>query len=81
MAIQLSQVGTFATGIFDESAAEIVAFDPTSQRLFVVNGDSNGIDVLDLADPTTPTLINTIDVSLSGGPTAWRWPMALWRWR
>ncbi len=70
MAIELSQIGTFATGVFDESAAEIVAFDPGSQRLFVVNGDSNGIDVLDLSDPTSPTLIDTIDVSLSGGPNS-----------
>ncbi|PZD71856.1 Trifunctional nucleotide phosphoesterase proteinYfkN [Acaryochloris thomasi RCC1774] len=70
MAIELNQIGTFATGVFDESAAEIVAFDSVSQRLFVVNGDSNGIDVLDLSDPTRPTLIDAIDVSLSGGPNS-----------
>ena len=70
MAIELNPIGTFATGVFDEGAAEISAFDPSSQRLFVVNGDSNGIDVLDLSDPTNPALIDTIDVSLSGGPNS-----------
>ncbi|WP_017324270.1 choice-of-anchor I family protein [Synechococcus sp. PCC 7336] len=70
MSIELNQIGTFTTGVFDESAAEIAAFDPSSQRLFVVNGDSNAIDVLDLSDPTNPTPIASLDVSLSGGPNS-----------
>ena len=35
---------------FDESAAEIVVFDPQSQRFFVVNADANTVDVLVLDD-------------------------------
>ena len=35
---------------FDESAAEIVAFDPRSQRFFVVNADADTVDVLTLDD-------------------------------
>lgn len=35
---------------FDESAAEIVAFDSTSQKFFVVNAQSSTIDVLAIDD-------------------------------
>ena len=55
--ITLSPIGTFSTGIFDDSAAEISAYDPETQRLFVVNGANTEVDVLDLSDPTSPTLV------------------------
>ncbi|MEL7238425.1 MAG: choice-of-anchor I family protein, partial [Planctomycetota bacterium] len=51
--------------MFDESAAEIPAFDAGTDRLFVSNADSDAIDVLDLSDPTTPTLVSSL--VLSGG--------------
>ncbi len=51
-----------------EGAAEISAYDPTTQRLFVVNNAvSSRIDVVDLHDPNTPTLIHSIDVTSFGG--------------
>ncbi|ERN42464.1 putative extracellular nuclease [Rubidibacter lacunae KORDI 51-2] len=53
-AITLTPIGTFSTGVFDESAAEIVAFDPGSQRLFVVNANNATIDILDVSDPSNP---------------------------
>jgi DNA-binding beta-propeller fold protein YncE len=59
-AITLAPVGTYASGLFDESAAEIVAHDPGTQTLFVVNAEAGAVDVLDIADPTTPTLVGTI---------------------
>ncbi|MDQ3714945.1 MAG: hypothetical protein M3381_02735 [Actinomycetota bacterium] len=37
-----------------------MAHDPVSQRLFVVNADAGLVDVLDIADPTDPELIDTI---------------------
>ena len=66
MAINLSPIGTFETGIFDESAAEINAYDSGSQRLFVVNANDVTIDVLDLSDPTNPNRIGQIDASAFG---------------
>lgn len=65
--VQLNLLGSFKTGIFDESAAEISAFDPDSERLFVTNSDSDTIDVLSLADPTTPAFLFSIDVTAFGG--------------
>jgi predicted extracellular nuclease len=65
--IRLTPVGTYATGIFDESAAEIPAYDPASQRLFVVNANSASVDVLDLSDPTNPTKLFEIEGAVFGG--------------
>lgn len=58
--------GTFQTGVFDESAAEIGAYDPQTKRLFVVNGDSGAIDVLDISNPDAMTLLFSIDVTAYG---------------
>ncbi|MBP0002017.1 MAG: choice-of-anchor I family protein [Cyanobacteria bacterium SID2] len=66
MAIELNPIGTFRTGIIDESAAEIVAHDPTTQRLFVVNANNASIDVLDISTPTNPTKLFEIDATTLG---------------
>ena len=62
-AISLEVLGTYESGIFDDSAAEIVGHDPESQRLFVINGGNKTVDILDISDPTRPDLTDTIDVS------------------
>ncbi|WP_177325970.1 choice-of-anchor I family protein [Nannocystis exedens] len=54
----------------DRSAAEIPAYDPGSQRLFVVNGQKSGIDVLDLGDPAAPVLVTTLSTALFGPPNS-----------
>lgn len=61
--ISLSFLGRFETGEFDESAAEIVAFDAATQQVFVVNANSGEIDVLDLSVPATPTLAMSFDLA------------------
>jgi len=66
--IEMNVLGTYASGAFDESAAEIVAHDPANQRLFVVNANNATVDVLDINDPALPTLMGTIDASAEGGP-------------
>lgn len=52
---ELGQFASVGTNIFDESAAEIVVFDPFSQRLFVSNAFINGIDVMDASNPEAPS--------------------------
>jgi DNA-binding beta-propeller fold protein YncE len=64
--ITLSVLDTYATGIFDDSAAEIPAFDPGTKRLFVVNGAAKAVDVLDMSDPSNLVLLGQIDVSAIG---------------
>lgn len=48
---------------FDESAAEIVTFDPTSQNMFVVNAQSGNVDVFSLASPAAPSLSTSLNVA------------------
>lgn len=62
--IGLQQIGRFETGVFAESAAEIVAYDSRYRQLFVINADAKTVDVLDISDPAAPELTGVIDVSL-----------------
>jgi predicted extracellular nuclease len=64
--IRLDQIGRYTSGIFNESAAEIPAYDPETQRLFVVNGNDATVDVLDLSNPSNPTFIKAIDLTPFG---------------
>ncbi len=64
--LSLTPIGTYASGVFDQSAAEIVAHDPESQRLFVVNAQSGQIDVLDARVPTALAKLFSIDLSSFG---------------
>jgi len=61
--IELTLAGTYATGVFDESAAEIPAFDPTTDTLFVVNAESGQVDVLDLGADGSPEYRDSIAVA------------------
>ncbi|MBD2107154.1 choice-of-anchor I family protein [Nodosilinea sp. FACHB-13] len=62
----LVPLGTYETGVFDASAAEIVVHDPDSQRLFVVNAQVPSVEVLDISDPSNPTKLFDIDPSAYG---------------
>lgn len=48
---------------FDESAAEIVAYDATTQQAYLVNSNAGLIDVVDLAAPSMPTIVDQLDAS------------------
>ncbi|MEL6614566.1 MAG: choice-of-anchor I family protein [Bacteroidota bacterium] len=52
-------IGTYATGVFDEGAAEIAVYDADKQRVYFVNADANELQALDVRDPSTPTLLGT----------------------
>lgn len=61
--ISLSLLGRYETGVFDESAAEVVDYDPATRMTFVVNANSGQIDILDTSSPAAPTLNGTLDVA------------------
>lgn len=65
--INLRMLGRYESGIFDESAAEIVSYDPDLKWAFVVNAHQVAVEVLNLADPSNPQVINKIDASSLGG--------------
>lgn len=49
--IRLRVLDSFETGIFDDSAAEIVAYCDLRKHLFVVNASEDTIDILDIRNP------------------------------
>lgn len=63
--LELEKIGGY-THAGGEASAEITAFDPISQRLFVVNGALASVDVLDFSHPEAPTLITSIPASAFG---------------
>ena len=63
---QMSAIGTYNTSIFDDGAAEITAYDSTTQRLFFVNASNGSVQVLDISNPVAPVLQNTISLSAYG---------------
>ena len=52
---------THTDGQSGAGAAEIVAYDPVTKRLFVVNGVQGTLDVLDFSKADQPALIQTIN--------------------
>lgn len=64
--ITIVPMGEYRTGMLDEGAAEIPAFDPVSKRIFVVNGADKVVDILDMSDPSELTKIAAIDLSTWG---------------
>ncbi len=64
---ELNFLSTYQTGVFDEGAAEIAAYDPVTASVFFTNADENAIRVIDISDPMNPQLVNTIDLALYGG--------------
>ncbi len=72
-AVELKPVGRYQspTAGFDKGAAEIVAYDASTQRIFVVNAQDGTVDVLDGSNPASPLKIGQIDAkAIPGYPAA-----------
>jgi 2',3'-cyclic-nucleotide 2'-phosphodiesterase (5'-nucleotidase family) len=65
-AFTLTPLSTFHTGVFDEGAAEIVAYDAMTQRLFYTNADANSVGIILITDPANPTGDGEIDLAPYG---------------
>ena len=59
--LSLKPIGSVTTGIFDGAAAEIAAYDPGTQRIFVTNAAENRVDVIDIDDPAHPIMVTPLD--------------------
>ena len=70
----LDQIGRFhhtdqSASAWGESAAEIVAFSASAQRIFVVNGNDGQVDILDASDLTALSADGTLDLTNGGAFT------------
>lgn len=65
------EIGLSELGRYQGEGAEISAYDPASKRLFVTDAENAKVDIVDLADPAAPALLDSIDTTPYGaGPTS-----------
>lgn len=65
-ALQLNLLGSFSNGASGSNSAEIVAHDPTTQRLYIANSVGAKLDIVNFADPSNPVLISSLPVTSYG---------------
>lgn len=66
MTSSFSEISSIKIG--GTTAAEITAFDPATDQLFVVNNDGDSrVDVIDFSDPSNLTTLSPISISAFGG--------------
>ncbi|MCS5720423.1 choice-of-anchor I family protein [Herbiconiux sp. CPCC 203407] len=58
--LALDPISGYETGVFDESAAEIVQFHAGTDRAFVVNAQAGVAEVLDFSDPAAPVKLHDL---------------------
>jgi hypothetical protein len=68
--LTLKKLGTYESGLIDESAAEIVAYDAKSKRVFVTNANDETVDVLSIRRPWSPHKVLSIDLAPYGEPNS-----------
>jgi DNA-binding beta-propeller fold protein YncE len=61
--IRLGLLGRYVSGVYKQSAAEIVAYDSEQKRAYVVNSARGVVDVLDLSQPELPTLLHSLNAA------------------
>ncbi|WP_298395484.1 choice-of-anchor I family protein [Flavobacterium sp.] len=68
--IELNYIGSFDPSGTNTSTCEIVVHDPASQRLFTTSAVAGFLDIINFANPTTPIVINSVDMNPYGGVTS-----------
>jgi len=68
--IELNYIGSFDPSGTNTSTCEIVAYDSVSQRLFTTSAIAGFLDIINFSDPTSPTIVNSIDMNSYGGITS-----------
>lgn len=55
-------LGSYSNGAEGSNSAEIVAHDPSTQRLYIANSVGAKLDIVDFSNPASPTLFASIPV-------------------
>jgi hypothetical protein len=65
--LNLSLLSSYSNGTSGTNSAEIVAFDPSVDRLYIANSIAGKIDIVNFSNPSTPVAISSINLSTYGG--------------
>ncbi|WP_262152197.1 choice-of-anchor I family protein [Chryseobacterium foetidum] len=68
--IQLNYIGSFDPSGNSTSSTEIVVHDAATQRLFTISSLTDVFDIINFSNPTTPTVIQTVNMAPYGGITS-----------
>jgi Secretion system C-terminal sorting domain/Calx-beta domain len=68
--ITLDYIGSYDPSGAASSSCEIVVHDPTTQRLFVISAITKKLDILNFSNPTSLSIVNSIDMTPYGGITS-----------
>jgi hypothetical protein len=68
--ISLNYIGSFDPSGNNNSSTEIVVHDPSTQRLFTISSITHVFDIINFSNPTSPAVVNTIDMAPYGGITS-----------
>ncbi|MBL7912774.1 MAG: T9SS type A sorting domain-containing protein [Bacteroidia bacterium] len=64
--ISLNLLGSYQNFVSGSNSAEIVVHDPSTQRLYIANSIGGKLDIIDFINPSTPTLIASINITTYG---------------
>ena len=64
--VQARLLGRYETGLYDESAAEIVVFDPVTNVVGAINASNGSVHGIDISDPTNPRFIGLVTAAMGG---------------
>lgn len=68
--VEVKLLGTYDSGIRDDSAAEIVAYSRRLKRAYITNAAQTTIDVVSIASPRHPRKLFSIDLTPYGAPNS-----------
>lgn len=57
---------SFSNGLGGSNSAEIIAFDDSTNRLYIANSIAQKLDIVNFSNPAIPVLLNSISISTYG---------------
>ena len=60
-------LSSFSNGSIGVNSAEIVVFDPSTDRLYIANSIGGKLDIVNFSNPSSPSIISSVDILPYGG--------------
>lgn len=64
--LKLNLLTSFSNGAEGTNSAEIVAFDPTTDKLYIANSIGAKMDIVNFSNPSAPVLLNSVSITPYG---------------
>lgn len=64
--LKMNLLTSFSNGAEGSNSAEIVAFDPTTDKLYIANSIGAKMDIVNFSNPSAPVLLNSVSMSPYG---------------